>query len=139
MKKHFTKQRLSPFEFKLVKGSCLGFMNQTTVAAATFPAELMEAAWYRAMTPEQVDSIILLLKNNQERLGKDAFGDDQNRMIWQKFLAFMDVNCHYFVELTNGDQVKVFEANDRIYQYDIYQKEPRREVYLRKEFINKKL
>ena len=132
------KRALTNFEFKTLKGAILGYMNGDSVASTNYPADVLESIWWRALTDAQKDSIILTLKSNAERLKEKAFGDEQNRIIWNIFMAAIDVSCHYFVELSNGDQVKVFDANDRVYQYDLYMKEPRRPPrYIRKEFINK--
>lgn len=139
MKQRAYKKKITAFEFKCIKGAFLGYMNGDYVASTAYPIELMESGWLQAMTEEQRDSLVLLMKTNKDRLGDKAFGDDQNKHVWEKFLAFMDSNVHYFVELSNGDTMKVFDANDRTYGYELFLKEPRQEKYLRTEIINKKL
>jgi hypothetical protein len=135
----FRKQTVTAWEFALVKGCFRAYMNGDDIPSALFPAKLIESGWIKIMTGVQIDSLVLTLKNNQDHLGEKAFGDKQNKMIWSKFLSFLDINCHYFAILTNGNKVKIFEANNRFYQYDTYVKEPRREFFIRPEFIEKRL
>lgn len=111
-------------------------MNRQTIASSTLPHQLIES-YYNRWTDSQKRMIARDLSENERDVqhwsdGKlKAFGHEKiDRPQWLKFWSSCDIDNHISIELSNGQKVTAFKANDRIYPLKEYVESPHQEIYV---------
>jgi hypothetical protein len=111
-------------------------MNRQTIASSTLPHQLIKS-YYNRWTDSQKRMIAKDLSDNEKDVlrwsdGKHkAFGHKRiDRPQWLKFWSACDIDNHVNIELSNGQKVAAFKANDRIYPLKEYVESPHLEIYV---------
>jgi hypothetical protein len=120
-------------------------MNRKTIASATLPEMLVKAFFNRLTEGQKAQIVKELAKNEEECLewsnGKSGgFGHiDIDRPHWMKFWKALESETHWIALLSDNIQVRVFEANGKVYPLDKYVTSPHQEIYIPQENIVRKI
>lgn len=118
--------RLSDFEWTCLWMAIRYAMNRQTIAAATFPQDIIKN-YYHRLSANQKQSIVKDLKGNEEdwAFSGKAFGHEEiDRPHWLKLWKALDESGHYQVELIDGTKCTVFDVNGQVIPLHKYIEEP---------------
>lgn len=129
------KRKLSPLrpvteiEWTLIWSSMRYFMGRQTIAASTYPSEIM-THYYKRLQPYQKEMLANDLRGHSGQFGDKAIDEP----IWKKFAAALDTPRHFIIKHKRKTHT-CFEANDRVYDLKQYLKEPGKEIFFDPSFI----
>ena len=127
--------KLSSFEFMLTWMAVRYAMNGQTIASASLPKEII-SNYYHRMSAEQKKSIVNDLKGYLNTQGH--FGNKEiDNPIWMTFMNALDEENHFSVEFTNGEIIRCFKANDKLYSIEKYVEAPYRNITINPTFIKR--
>ncbi|MBI3654027.1 MAG: hypothetical protein HY231_23600 [Acidobacteria bacterium] len=116
------------YEWTLIWASLRYFCGAQTIASATFPAMIIKHFYHR-LSPDQRRSLAIEVEDCFRRHGSIAH-PQIDQPTWRKFTTAMDSRQHFEVKLMNGQAVKAFRANGKIYPLEKYLQEPYQEIYI---------
>jgi hypothetical protein len=126
---------LSTFEHTLLWMAIRYAMNRQTIASATLPADIITNYYHRLTTAQKL-SIVQDLERNENDLKGEAFGNRSiDRPHWIKFMKCLDEKCHYKIKTVDGEEIIVFEANDKYISLEKYIHHPHQNWYIPEENI----
>ena len=127
---------LTKFEMTMLWGAIRYFCQRKTIAGAMFPAEAIENIYCRMSERQRADTVKVLKQELEFTDG--VFGDKNiDDVHWQRFLAALDKDRHFEVELKDGSKHVCFNAKGVVYPLEEYLKHPHREIVVPYENIKK--
>ena len=125
------KDELSDFEFTLLWMAIRYAIDRGTITSATLPGYII-LNWYSRMNDGHKRSIVgdikLLFK---EHVGHDRYSKPH----WDKFLAALDEDRHFQVELIDDTIIDCFACGKTIYPLHKYIEAPHSDIYIPEENI----
>jgi predicted metal-dependent RNase len=124
---------LSLFEWTCLWAAMRYFCGRETIAAATFPGEVV-VNYYHRLTADQKQSLSRQIFEHFYAHG--SIGHKQiDQPHWIKFAAALGESEHIKVVATDNSEHVCFSANSKTYPLESYIKSPQLEIYLPHENI----
>lgn len=129
-------EKLTDFEWTLLCGALRYFIGRQTIAAATFPEDVIKN-FYQRMTEDQRQFIYREVVDYYKQWGH--IGDKNiDQPVWLKFANACDTRNHRQVELIDGSICTVFQSG-KIYPINKYLESPYQEIFIPEENITQYL
>lgn len=120
-------EKLTNFEWTLLCGALRYFIGRQTIAAATFPEDVIRN-FYHKMNTGQREFIAREVFDYYKQWGH--IGDEKiDQPVWLKFANALDEKNHRVAKLVDDTECTVFQSG-RIYPLDAYLESPYQELFI---------